>query len=237
MRFTVIVAARLGSRRLPGKALLPFAGRPMLEYLLVRLLPSRLASEVVLATTARPEDDALAAVARGLGVPVFRGDEEDLVTRYADACRRFGVDHAVRVTGDCPFVDAALLDHCLDACRQNPGFHLATTKGAFPVGIDCEVFPAALLDDLLRRPDLSPAHREHLTLYVYERSERFRIDRFAPPAGLPAAAHSFTVDTPADYARCEALARRLSGRAFDLRDLLRADAALEQEARPPREAL
>lgn len=226
MRFTVIVAARSGSRRLPGKALLPLAGRPMLGYLLARLLPSRLCSQVVLATTRKPEDDRLAAVAEGLGVPVFRGDENDLVARYLGACARFGVDHAVRITGDCPFVDADTLDHCLQACLDRPGFDLATTKGEFPVGIDCEVFPAEFLDRLAGRPDLTPAHREHLTLYAYDRSERFRIERLKPPEGLGTPGGVFTVDTPEDYARCSELASRLDGAPFTLRDLMEADAAL-----------
>lgn len=226
MRFTVIVAARSGSRRLPGKALLPFDGRPMLGYLLERLLPSKRAAKVVLATTTKPEDNALAAVADSLGVPVFRGNENDLVARYAGACATFGVDIAVRVTGDCPFVDAATLDYCLEACEDNPGFHLASTKGVFPVGIDYEIFPAAFLDDLSRRPDLNALHREHLTLYAYDRSEQFRIHRLKPPAGLPATNRSFTVDTVEDYDRCATLAQHLTGRPFTLLDLLEADAAL-----------
>ena len=233
MRFTVIVAARTGSRRLPGKVLLPFGGKPLIAYLLERLQPSRLADRVVLATTRKAEDDALAQVAEAMGVAVFRGEEDDLVSRYQGACAMFQVDHAVRVTGDCPFVDADSLDHCLLQCRELPGFDLATTKGRFPVGIDYEIFPAGLLQDFASRPDLNAEHREHLTLYAYARPSRYRIARLAPPPGLVPQRAAFTVDTPEDYARMSRLAQLMDAGPLPLARLL---AAAEDDAKSqPRE--
>lgn len=222
MRFAVVLAARLRSSRLPAKALLPLAGLPLLAFLLRRLKGSALAERVVLATTDRPEDRHLAALAQAEGVEVFRGDENDLIRRTLDACARFGVEYAVRVTGDCPFVDAASLDHCLRQClalEDQGGFDLASTKGAFPVGIDFEVINAAALAavDASGLPDA--AHREHLTKYFHDHPEGFRLARLDPPESWPRSARAFTVDTLDDYLFCKDLAERLGPHA-PVRDLL-----------------
>ncbi len=209
MSFGVVLAARLRSTRLPAKALLPLAGLPLLRFLLCRLKGARLADRIILATTDRPEDRILAALAEAEGVDVFRGDEADLIRRTADACKRFGVQYAVRVTGDCPFVDAASLDHCLEQCARAEPFDLATTKGAFPVGIDYEVINAASLATLLASGEADAAQREHLTKYYYDHRDRFRIAQLAPPAHWPQCRRAFTVDTLDDYLFCQDLAGRL----------------------------
>lgn len=220
MRFTVIVAARAGSQRLPGKVLLPLDGKPLIAYLLTRLQSSKRAEQVVLATTQKPEDDLLVQVAETLGIPVHRGQEDDLVARYRGACAQFQVDHCVRVTADCPFVDAESLDHCLAQCLELPAFDLATTKGIFPVGIDYEIFPSSLLEDIASRPDLNADHREHLTLYAYHHPQRYRVVRLSAPAFITRGAATFTVDTPEDYARISRLAESLGPGPFSLARLL-----------------
>src|SRR5690348_5122118 len=103
-RTGIIVAARTGSSRLPGKALLPLNGMPMILFLLERLSPLKEA-RVAFATTRLESDDRLAAIVEEAGVPVFRGNAEDLVDRYVAAADHFGFDTVGRVTGDCPFVD------------------------------------------------------------------------------------------------------------------------------------
>jgi len=168
MKFSVILAARLRSTRLPAKALLPLAGLPLLTFMLRRLKGAALVDQIILATTNRPEDRHLATLAYAEGVRVFQGSEDDLIRRTLDACEHFSVEYAVRVTGDCPFVDAASLDHCLAQCTKAGSFDLASTKGAFPVGIDYEVLRAASLAtvDASGAPDA--ADKEHLTKYFYD---------------------------------------------------------------------
>src|SRR6266852_5431122 len=154
----VVVGARTRSSRLPGKALLPVQGIPMISFLLRRL--SRCSGgTVILATTELPADDRLAEVARAEGVPVFRGADADVVARYVDAAERFAFDTVVRVTGDCPFVDAGLVDWCLSHAAKVERFDLATTKGRFPVGLDVEIYPAHLMARLHMEGCLSSVHR------------------------------------------------------------------------------
>lgn len=216
MNFSVILASRLRSTRLPAKALLPFADLPLLTFLLRRLKSATLVDQIILATTDRMEDRHLAALAEAEGASVFFGSEDDLIRRTLDACQRFGVDYAVRVTGDCPFVDAASLDLCLAQCLRAGDFDLASTKGAFPVGIDFEVLRVSSLAevDTLSGPDKpNAADREHLTKYFYDHRERFRLVQLAPPESWPKTRHAFTVDTLDDYLSCKALADRLGPEA------------------------
>lgn len=209
MNFSVILAARLRSTRLPAKALLPLAGLPLLSFLLRRLKGATLVDQVILATTSRPEDRHLAALAEAEGVSVFRGNESDLIRRTLDACERFGVEYAVRVTGDCPFVDAASLDYCLAQCAKAGSFDLASTKGAFPVGIDYEVLRVASLAEVDASGAPDAADREHLTKYFYDHRQDFNLMQIVPPDAWPKTTRAFTVDTLDDYLFCKALADRL----------------------------
>lgn len=200
MRTGVIVSARTGSQRLPGKALLPFLGLPSVIFLLRRLAGASRVDSIMLATTTLDQDDALAAIVAAEGVPVFRGHPTDLIDRYVAAATWAGIDRVVRVTGDCPFVDAATLNHCLDACDAAGDFDLATTKGAFPVGIDYEIYPAERMRALHARTDLTDAHREHLTLYFYDHGEAMTIKRLSPQPEWWSD-RIFTLDTQDDYQR------------------------------------
>ena len=124
----VVVAARTSSTRLPGKALLPLQGVPMLTFLLRRLQGLQ-SGAVILATTDLPVDDELATLATREKIGVFRGSESDLVARYVGAAKQFGLDTVARVTADCPFVDAELVDWCATRAVEFDHFDVATTKG------------------------------------------------------------------------------------------------------------
>lgn len=220
----IIVAARTGSTRLPGKALLPLNGMPMILFLLERLKPLK-GGHVVLATTELEGDDRLAELVRSAGVPVFRGSAIDLVARFTAAAAQFGFDTIGRVTGDCPFVDAPMVDHCLEQAAGFGGFDLATTKGAFPVGLDIELYSAATMARLDAQKDLTASHREHLTLYMYDHKNRFEVRQLQPPAGWPMSSRSFTVDTRADYDQAAALAGQFARPDFPIPTLIERAAA------------
>jgi spore coat polysaccharide biosynthesis protein SpsF len=211
----------MGSSRLPGKALLPLGGLPMIRFLLRRIRGSALAADLVLATTERTEDDGLAEEARAEGVRVFRGACEDVVQRYDAVAHALEAEYVVRVTGDCPFTDRETLDHCLAACRTFGAFDLASTKGAFPVGIDYEIYRAATLRQMRGAGVLSAADREHVTRYFYEHPSEFIVKRLEPREEWRTVARAFTVDTPEDYRAATRLADSFGGTAFSVADLVR----------------
>ncbi|MDR7306050.1 cytidylyltransferase domain-containing protein [Rhodoferax saidenbachensis] len=213
----VIVASRTGSTRLPGKALLPLGDLPMVLFLLRRLQPLRNAV-LVLATTTLESDDILADMVSSFGVPVFRGSPTDLVQRYCDAARHFGFDTVVRITADCPFVDAALIEWCLQQAAALPEWDVATTKGQFPVGLDAEIYLAGLMQSLNDSAPLSADDREHLTLHLY--NNNYRVARISPPADWAASSKVFTVDTQADYELAQDLVASFKGADFSVKELL-----------------
>jgi spore coat polysaccharide biosynthesis protein SpsF len=220
----VVVAARTSSTRLPGKALLPLQGLPMLTFLLRRLRGLQ-SGEVFLATTDLPVDDELATLAAREKVGVFRGSESDLVARYVGAAKQFSLDTVARVTADCPFVDAELVDWCVARAAGFDHFDLATTKGRFPVGLDVEIYAAGKMAALNASVELSPAEREHLTLYFYDHGDESLIRPIEQPDDLAATARKFTVDTAEDYSYARSLADRFDTPEFPIRELLKVAAS------------
>jgi spore coat polysaccharide biosynthesis protein SpsF len=211
----IVVAARTLSSRLPGKALLPLHGMPMIVFLLRRLRPLRNAT-LVLATTELAADDCLARLVETEGVPVFRGADADVVDRYVAAATRFGFDTVVRVTGDCPFVNAELVTRCLLQCEGASDFDLASTKGRFPVGLDAEIFSTARMAALHAGGRLTAAEREHLTLFFYNHRVECTIRTMTPPPAWQCATRHFTVDTQRDYVAACDLANAFDGHDFTI---------------------
>jgi spore coat polysaccharide biosynthesis protein SpsF len=193
----IIVAARMGSSRLPGKALLKIGQLPMIIFLLGRINSTQKVHKLILATTTLFEDDELAEIVRENEFEVFRGANADVVQRYIDAADLYGLDYVIRVTGDCPFVSGELIDYCLDFLKAYPSFDLASTKGHFPVGLDCEIYSVKAMKRINEFCDLSANDREHLTLYFYKNSSRFQIIPITPKREW-ISDEIFTVDAPDD---------------------------------------
>lgn len=212
----VVVAARTASTRLPGKALLPLGGKPMILFLLERLRALS-GAQLVVATTLLESDNELAATVERAGIPVFRGNAQDLVQRYCDVAEHFGFDTIVRITADCPFIDVAMVEWCLARAAESESWDLATTKGQFPVGLDAEIYPAALMHKL-NAGVLSDEEREHLTLHLYRHD--YAITRIHPPAEWPSVSQSFTVDTREDYQNAEGIVDYFQSGDFGLKELL-----------------
>jgi spore coat polysaccharide biosynthesis protein SpsF len=201
MRRVVIVQARMTSTRLPGKVLLDLAGRPMLERQLERLAACRRADEIVLAVTTRPDDEPLVELARRLGLRWHRGSEHDVLARYAGAAREAEADLVVRVTSDCPLIDADETDAVIEALEQRRAscdYASNRLEPHLPRGLDTEVLWRDVLERMDRLASSRPA-REHVTWYCYgERPELFTLHSVRRPHD----AHDlrWTVDTPDDLA-------------------------------------
>lgn len=218
-RVGIIVAARLGSRRLPRKALRPLNGVPMLAFLMRRLKSSRRSAEIILATSTRSDDDALADLAANEGVSVYRGELDDVTARYVGAAKKFRLDTVVRVTGDCPFVNGELVDYCVEAAASSVPFDLCTTKGQFPVGLDAEIYPAKLMEALHMSDQLTGEHREHLTLFLYHNRDKYRIVDLVPRKEWTKDKALYTVDVLEDYLQAQELVRHFDTPLFSIEQL------------------
>lgn len=202
MKTVAIVQARVGSTRLPGKILRALAGRSVLSHVLDRVRAAAGVDETVVATTVAPADEAVAAEAVRCGVRVFRGDEDDVLSRYALAAAGAGADVVVRVTSDCPLFDSGLLGAMLGAFHASrvggrPLDYLSNTVlRTFPRGLDAEIFTRAALERAAREAT-APHEREHVTPYLYQHPDRFAVDQYARVPDL--SAHRWTLDTPEDW--------------------------------------
>ncbi|MCB0964211.1 MAG: NTP transferase domain-containing protein, partial [Acidimicrobiales bacterium] len=123
----VVVQARAGSTRLPGKVLAPIGDRPMLGLMLARLAPLADRAHLVVATTVHDRDDPVAAVAAEAGWAVVRGDEDDVLGRFLEALGRHRADDVVRLTADCPLIDPAVVAAALDLHRRTGADYTSNT--------------------------------------------------------------------------------------------------------------
>lgn len=230
----VVIAARLGSSRLPGKAVRPLMGQPMLAFLIRRLQQNKSGIPCILATTQEPENRALCDIAHELGCPSFAGATDDLVSRYYQCAIEYDCDYIVRVTADCPFLDGATLDDFLQrAFTIEQPFDLVTTKTQYPQGLDFELFPTTLLKQINQADDISTFQREHLTLYLYDNIHRYNIIKMSPPKDWPTADGTYTIDTPTDYDRAQMLVQAFQSFRFDVPSLLRKAAECKHDIPNP----
>ncbi|MBL8700124.1 MAG: glycosyltransferase family protein [Alphaproteobacteria bacterium] len=207
MTTAIIVQARLGSTRLPGKVLMPLAGTTVLEEMLRRCRAIPGADVVVCAIPEDTADDALIAPATRAGAVVARGSAGDVLGRYRKAADQVDADVVVRITSDCPLADPGLCGDVI-ALRAARGVDYAANNmpPRFPHGLDCEAFTAQSLrraDDAAR----DPYEREHVTPWLRRNPAITRATLDGP--GGDAAQQRWTLDFPEDYAFFQAVFAQL----------------------------
>lgn len=195
MNVAVIIQARMTSTRLPGKVLAKVCGKSLLEHLIDRLGKVKRIDGIMVAATVNATDDPIVELCRELDVSVFRGSEDDVLSRYYHAAAGIGAEIIVRVTSDCPLLDPTLADeiigHYLDH-REELDY---VCEARFPQGLSVEVFPFRILEEIHREATAQP-DREHVTTFIIQRPERYRLGYISADSDL--SHHRWTVDTPAD---------------------------------------
>ena len=141
VKIVAIVQARMGSKRLPGKVLKKIIGKSCIEILLSRLSRSKLLDEICVATSVDDENDILCEETRELGYKIFRGSEDDVLERYYQVATATSADVIVRITGDCPLVEASLVDRAIKLFLESNADYVSNINPpSFPDGLDVEVF-------------------------------------------------------------------------------------------------
>ncbi len=198
----VVVQARAGSTRLPGKVLLPLGQSTVLEVMLARVQATRLGTRIVVATTEDPADDAIVAAANRAGAMVWRGHPTDLLDRHYRAAQALGAEHVAKIPSDCPLIDPRVIDQVLgwyldhmDRLDYASNLHPAT----HPDGNDVEVMRVSALADAWREAT-EPFEREHTTPFLWNRPERFRLGNVTWTPGRDGSrSHRLVLDYPEDY--------------------------------------
>jgi len=222
-RTVAIIQARCSSSRFAGKVLQPLGGMPMIRFMVERVRQARCIDELILATSDHPSDDPLVELATHANVRVYRGPLDDVLARFTGAARSVAAETVVRLTGDCPLIDADLIDAVIQSLRSAGADYASNCNPPmWPDGLDVEAMRRSALDAADREARL-PSQREHVTPFLREHPQRFRSVQLRALVDLSAL--RWTVDYPDDLRFLNALlvAAGVTGpTGFDRYDLLRA---------------
>lgn len=220
MTTLAVLQARMSSTRLPGKVMLPLLGEPMLVRQLERIRRADRIDGVVIATSTDASDDVIAQVARSQGTGLVRGPLDDVLQRFVMAIEEFSPDIVVRLTADCPLASPTVIDAVIEHFGSSQADYCSNTlTPTFPDGLDAEVVSARVLLDVAGL-STDPAEREHVTLGVYRRADRYRLASYTGARDLSSL--RWTVDTQADYEFVRAVYEELYpvDPSFDIDDIL-----------------
>lgn len=210
-KVVVVVQARLGSTRLPGKVLLDLGGKSVIERVVARCRRIPGAAEVVLAVPEGAADAPLAEAGRKLGVRVHQGSEDDVLDRFHGAAKAAGADIVVRVTADCPLLDPELSGKVVELVRSGKADYACNFfPPCYPDGLDTEAFRFSALEAAWKEAEL-PIEREHVTPFIRTRPERFKQASVRSERDLSAL--RWTLDEPRDLEFLRSLYERLDGRS------------------------
>lgn len=216
----VIIQARMLSTRLPGKVMREVAGQPLIGHLLDRLALSKKADQIVVATSEDASNDVLCDYVCTKGIEIFRGNEEDVLSRYYQAALNYKPQTIVRITADCPLMDPVVVDGVIEYFQTNEFDYVSNIfPRTYPDGMDVEVFSFDALTTTYNDAR-SPEQREHVTIYMRE-SGIFKVGCLISDQD-----HSrdrITVDYEDDIIVVENILDRLGrdGKYFSMNDILR----------------
>ncbi|UCZ52945.1 glycosyltransferase family protein [Bacillus shivajii] len=209
MKIAAIIQARMGSTRLSGKVMKDIKGRTVLSHVIERVNQSNLIDEIIIATTVKERDTIIENEAIKCGAKVYRGSEEDVLSRYYLAAKENNIDIVVRITSDCPVIDANVIDEILNFYLEEK-YDIVTNAGSdlsqrtFPRGLDTEVFSFEVLEDAFNN-GREKYHREHVTPYIYENSNEIHYLKNDVNYSM----YRWTLDTEEDFELINEIYNRL----------------------------
>lgn len=193
----IIIQARVGSTRLPGKIFLPLRKKPVLEHVIERCKQTGL--KVIVATPINKEDDLIGEFCKGKNIVCSRGPEEDVLGRYYGCAKENNLDIIIRITSDCPLIEPSIIVKGLELFRKKQADYLSNTLTRnFPVGLDFEIFSF----DALKKANAQAKkyfEREHVTPYIKENPEKFALIRMPHVKGFGGPNIRICIDTKEDY--------------------------------------
>jgi len=206
MKVAAIIQARMGSERLPGKVMRKLKGQSILWHIVKRLRHALSVSEIVVATTDNDSDNMIVNQCKLMDVPVFRGSEEDVLNRYYFASKVVKSDYICRITSDNPLVEPGFIDMATARITFSGEDYIAID--GCPLGTGIELFTKEALN-IAAEKARKPSDREHVTPYIRNHPDTFRIGYIEVPLSLMYPDLRLTVDTKDDYALLQMIYNRL----------------------------
>jgi len=176
-KIVIIIQARMGSTRLPGKVIKKVSGIPLLLFQYRRLALSKLADKIVIATSTSPNDLPIEKLCLENSISYFKGSESDVLKRYCDAAFFFKAKIIVRINADCPLIDPIVVDKVISAfVSSQPEIDYASNilEETFPTGMHVEVFSLAAIKKASEKSNKLD-EREHVTPYIYRNPSLFKL--------------------------------------------------------------
>lgn len=218
MKSTAVIQARVSSTRLPGKALKDLCGHPLIFHVIERAKKIKGVDQVILATGERVENRPLIEIAESMGISHFTGSEDDVLSRYWKSVEHINCDYVIRITGDNPFTDDYSASMALDYAIKQNADHCYIS--GIPIGTGVEIIKKTALEEANIK-GLKPHHREHVTPYIKENPEIFRLKRYNAEVEILFPDLRLTVDTDEDFALAELLYNALyKGKPLTLSEVL-----------------
>ena len=215
-----ILQARMSSSRLPGKILMEVCGKPLLQLQIERLRRCTSFDRLVVATSTMPDDSKVEELCSRLGVSCFRGALDDVLERFYQCAVLHDAAHVVRLTGDCPLADPALIDDLVRFYRcQKVDYASNARPPSLPDGLDAEIFSFAALEEA-QRSAVGAHAREHVVPYIIQNPQLFTSANWTNPTDLSGL--RWTVDEPEDFEFVRQVYEALynDNRGFDHTDIL-----------------
>jgi spore coat polysaccharide biosynthesis protein SpsF len=215
----IILQARMGSTRLPGKIFKAIGNKTLLAWIAWRLGFLKHKVLLVVATSVAPENDKVREFCVQNKIECFSGSESNVLERYYYCARQYGFDSIVRMTGDNPFPDIEELDNLI-GLYETSGADYCNSYKSLPIGVGAEIFSFAALEDSFRKGK-EPHHLEHVDEYILEHPELFRTLELKTSSEKNWPDIRLTVDTPEDYKRACYIAEHAAGEMVSTPEAIR----------------
>lgn len=193
-----IIQARMKSTRLPGKILMPLplgSDKPLLSWIIEELKKSTFYSKIVVATSLNKENDLLVTFCEQQNISCFRGDEDDVLSRFTSIIRNQDFESVVRLTADNPIIDVTILDSTItEHLNKNNDY---TCSVGLPVGMNFEIISSKSLLDT-EKNNISDADKEHVTMYV-RNNDKYQKGVYFANCNPDFKSLRLTVDYASDY--------------------------------------
>ena len=215
-----IIQARMGSSRLPGKVLMKLDEKcTVLEYVVKQISQSKLVNKVIIATTDLEQDDVIQKKANELGIECFRGSSDNVLDRYYECAKKFGLDDILRITSDCPLIDPNIVDKVVEKYLTKDYDYVSNTLiRTFPIGTDSEIFSFDILEKSWQNASLL-SEKEHVTPYIINKKNGFRLGNIKNE--LNVGQLRLTLDRIEDYELIKKIVKKIERRPIFMKDVLK----------------
>ena len=199
MNIVSVIEARMNSKRLPGKVLLPAQKISMLEHLVERLKTIKIIDQIVVATTVNSKDDEIVELCQKKEINFFRGSEEDVMGRVICAAEKYFADLIVEITADCPLIDPNIVDQIIRIFLANNVDYVSNAiVRSYPDGMDTQVFSLKTLKTSYEMVN-SDLEKEHVTLHIRNNPNLFSHINVIAPKNIYYPELGLTLDEKDDY--------------------------------------